>query len=346
MLFLLQEGLRLVAQIDRNFVRARPWKVWPRLLAYALFEGRPLTTRGRWINPLVFAAYRLWSWLPLANRAPDPVFILGLGRSGTTVLGTILALHRDVGYLNEPKALWHAALGDDDLIGSYSRAPGRYRMSAADATPGPSRRLRRYYSAFLGLSRCRRVVDKYPELLFRLGLVDAVFPGARKIVLLRNGADTCQSIEAWSVRNGRGARDECRDWWGRDRRKWRLLVEQLIAPDPYFADTLAEIRALDRHVDMAAVEWIATMREAQRLQDRGDGSVLFVRYEELSSCPRKVIGEILAFCGFSPDETVMAYAQSVLRPRAAYPPLLLNPAIQPAFDATMATWGYQGRVCQ
>ncbi len=211
----------MVAQIDATFVRARPWKVWPRLLAYVLFEGRPLTTRGRWINPLVFAGYRLWSALPLHHRELRPIFILGVGRSGTTILGTILALHRDVGYLNEPKALWQAALGDDDLIGSYSERPGRYRMTRADAGENVVRRLHRYYRAFLWLSRSRRIVDKYPELLFRNAMIDAAFPGARKILLLRDGADTCQSIKAWSEGLSRGDID----WWGRDRRKWHL-VEQ------------------------------------------------------------------------------------------------------------------------
>ncbi len=271
----------MVAQIDAAFAKARPWKLWPRLLAYVLFEGRPLTTRGRWINPLVFAGYRLWSALPLRGRELRPIFILGVGRSGTTILGTILALHRDVGYLNEPKALWHAALGDDDLIGSYSDQPGRYRMSGTDAGVKAVRSLHRNYRAFLWLSGCRRVVDKYPELLFRNAMIDAAFPGAKKILLLRNGADTCQSIAAWS--ENLGGKDG--GWWGRDRQKWHLLVEQLVAPDPYFAPALAQIRVLTRHVDMAAVEWIVTMREAARLQAEGASGLLVVRYEELVHDP-------------------------------------------------------------
>ncbi len=327
----------MVAQIDSKFVHARPWKVWPRLLAYALFEGRPLTTRGRWINPLVFAAYRLWAWLPFANRAQDPVFILGVGRSGTTILGTILALHRDVGYLNEPKALWQAALGDDDLIGSYSQKSGRYRMDARDATARATRRLRRYYSAFLGLSRSRRVVDKYPELLFRNGLIDAVFPLARKIVLIRNGMDTCQSVQRWCDRH---ARRDTTDWWGLKRRKWHILVDELVVSDPALARDAPAIRALTRQVDMAAVEWIVTMREALRLHRARDQKTMFVRYEELAACPQRVMREILAFCVLSPDQTMLDYAQDVLRPRPPYPPVALDPAVQPHMAETMERLGY------
>ena len=326
----------MVAQIDAAFAKARPWKLWPRLLAYVLFEGRPLTTRGRWINPLVFAGYRLWSALPLRGRELRPIFILGVGRSGTTILGTILALHRHVGYLNEPKALWHAALGDDDLIGSYSSRPGRYRMTRDDARAGPVRRLHRYYRAFLWLSGSRRVVDKYPELLFRTDLIDAAFPGAQKILLLRNGADTCQSIAAWSARrDGSGS-----DWWGRDRRKWHLLVEQLVAPDPFFAPALAQIRALTRHVDMAAVEWIVTMREAARLQAQAAAGLTVVRYEELVREPRRVLSEVLAFCDLPPDEVMLNYGERMLAPRAAHSCPDLDAAVAPLFGETMRASGY------
>ena len=148
----------MVAQIDTKFIRARPWKLWSRLLAYALFEGRPLTTRGRWINPLVFAGYRLWSVLPLRKRDLRPIFVMGVGRSGTTVLGTILALHPDVGYLNEPKALWHAALGDDDgsllvKVASLGVAAVPGRMQNGGKRAGAKRQVqgRRYVEAGLRL---------------------------------------------------------------------------------------------------------------------------------------------------------------------------------------------------
>ncbi len=329
----------MVAQIDAAFAKARPWKLWPRLLAYVLFEGRPLTTRGRWINPLVFAGYRLWSALPLRGRELRPIFILGVGRSGTTILGTILALHRDVGYLNEPKALWHAALGDDDLIGSYSDQPGRYRMSGTDAGVKAVRSLHRNYRAFLWLSGSRRVVDKYPELLFRSAMIDAAFPGAKKILLLRNGADTCQSIAAWSEKLG--GKDG--GWWGRDRQKWHLLVEQLVAPDSYFAPALAQIRVLTRHVDMAAVEWIVTMREAARLQAKGASGLLVVRYEELVHAPRRVLSDILAFCELPHDDIMLRFGARVLDPRAAHPCPDLDAALVPLFAETMREFGYISR---
>ncbi|MGR3661861.1 MAG: sulfotransferase family protein [Paracoccaceae bacterium] len=327
----------MVAQIDAKFIRARPWKIWSRLLAYALFEGRPLTTRGRWINPLVFAGYRLWSVLPLRKRDLRPIFVMGVGRSGTTVLGTVLALHRDVGYLNEPKALWHAALGDDDLIGSYGATPGRYIMTGADGKNGRAKRLRRFYQAFLRLSFSRRIVDKYPELIFRNGLIDVAFPDARKVVLLRNGTDICQSIENWPKAHGQADAD----WWGLNDQKWHLLVEELVMPDAFFADVLPVIRQLGRHVDRAAVEWMVTMREADRLRVSGARGFLFIRYEDLVAAPYQILCEILDFCDLSQDRLMLGYSTRILKPRRRHVPPNLNPVILPLFNQTMKTMGYK-----
>ncbi len=330
----------MVAQIDRKFFAARPWKIWPRLVAYTLFEGRPLTTRGRWINPLVFAGYRFWSLVPISPREVRPIFILGTGRSGTTVLGSVLSLHRDVGYLNEPKALWQAALGDDDLIGSYTRKPGRYRMGRGDVTARKRRRLHRFYNAFLGLSGSRRIVDKYPELLFRTDLLDQVFPNARKIILVRHGAETCQSIRDWSAENGQTDDAGTADWWGLNDRKWHLLLRDVIKPDPAFSDLLPSLGYFNTGVDRAALEWIASMREALRLAQADRSGTLLLRYEDLVERPEEIIAGICDFCGLDQDESVLTYATETLAPRPPRTAPPLHSSLRPLFQQTLDDLGY------
>ena len=214
----------MVAQVDNLYVRLRLWKLWSRLVSYALFEGRPLTTKGGWINPLVFAHFAIEKRLPQLRRVKRPVFILGTGRSGTTVLGIVLSMHREAGFLNEPKALWHAIHPKEDLIGSYSRGVAHYRLGEADANPDMKRSANRLFGAYLAATLSRRVVDKYPELIFRVPFVRALFPDAKFLFLVRNGWDTCHSIEGWSNRLGEQVADETHDWWGVDRRKWNMLV--------------------------------------------------------------------------------------------------------------------------
>ena len=330
----------MIAQLDRTYITMRPTKIWTRLLAYFLFEGRPLTTRGRWINPLVFAAHRLWSWLPMTTKDVRPIFILGVGRSGTTILGTILGMHRDVGYLNEPKALWQAALGDDDVIGSYSDAPGRFRMKATDASSIKRLRLHRSYRAFQRLSGSRRVADKYPELIFRTAFVDQVLPDAKKLVLVRNGAETIQSIRNWSERKGTYHDGLHHDWWGLDDRKWTLMVEQLIEPDPFFAPALDIIPTLTDHLDRAAIEWIVTMRELASLRAAKCPGLMVVHYSDLVARPQLTLEVISSYCGLRDDPKMFAYAKSVLKPAKPYAAPRLHPAIQPLFDETMLASGF------
>src|SRR5947209_17022299 len=99
-----------------------------------MLEGRSLTTHGRWINPLVFAHLTFEKHLPQLKEVEKPIFIVGMGRTGTTILGLLLSIHRDVGFLNEPKALWHVAYPYEDVNGNFSRAASKFHLAAEDAT--------------------------------------------------------------------------------------------------------------------------------------------------------------------------------------------------------------------
>ena len=125
----------MVAQLDRTYLRYRPSRVWARLVSYALFEGRPLTTKGQWFNPIVFGLAKVLRRLPPIVEVREPLYVVGTGRSGTTILGIILSMHPDVGFLNEPKALWAGLHDEEDLIGSYNDNKANYRLGTADATP-------------------------------------------------------------------------------------------------------------------------------------------------------------------------------------------------------------------
>ncbi len=190
----------MIAQIDDRYLNTRFWNLWSRMESYVFFEGRPLTTRGRWINPLVFAQFHIWKRLPQVKKVKKPIFILGTGRSGTTVLGIVLSMHREVGFLNEPKALWHAIHPREDLIGNYTLDAACYRLGTADATDLRRKWIHRIYGVYLSATFSTRVVDKYPELIFRVPFIKALFPDAKFIFLMRNGWDTCRSIVGWSMR--------------------------------------------------------------------------------------------------------------------------------------------------
>ena len=333
----------MVAQIDGSYIRTRPSRLWARLLSYVLFEGRPLTTRGQWINPLVFAGFAAARALPQMKRVAAPVVILGAGRSGTTIRGVLMSMHRDVGFLNEPKAMWHAALsGGEDLIGSYDRGPARYRLDATDATPAVARAMHRQYGAYLRATLTRRVVDKYPELVFRLPFVRALFPDARFLFIARGGWDTCGSIRGWSARLGETRGGELHDWWGADGRKWRLLVEQIVPEHPDLAPHADEMMGWTAQEHRAVVEWIVTMREGLALARAHPDCVLHVPYEALCADPRGWMTRIAAFCGLAQDETFVEHAARTLSPAPPRAPFALPACLDAPFAQTMAALGYGG----
>lgn len=330
----------MVAQINSAYIGARPWKLISRLLSYLLFEGRPLTTKGRWINPLVFALFRFAKHLPAVRKVREPVFILGTGRSGTTVLGIVLSIHREVGFLNEPKALWHVVHPNEDLIGNYTQEAARYRLGAADATNVRRNWIHRVYGAYLAATCSQRVVDKYPELIFRVPFVKALFPDAKFVFLMRNGWDTCRSIERWSERLGKHVNGESHDWWGVKRRKWRLLVEQIVPEHADLALHRAEIAKFTKQSDMAAVEWIVTMREGLTLLENNPAEVMGIRFEDLSQQPESVLRKLGEFLGLADDAVFLEYGKKMLHSVSDAGAFDLHPLLVAPFNETMERLGY------
>lgn len=305
-----------------------------------------MTTRGQWFNHIILAQFRLAAWRPVRKPVIDPILILGTGRSGTTILGKVLSMHRDCLFLNEAKALWHAVYGHEDVIGTYTNGPAKYVLDESDATVAYRRSLPRVYRWCQFWCRPEvwgdntlRIVDKYPELIFRLPFVQAACPEMKPVFLVRNGNDTLTSITKWSQRAGVEAKGGgTDDWWGRNRRKWDLLVRDVVAHDDLLAPYADTIARFTRHEDMAAVEWIVTMRRGLETQAEFDTHLL--RFEDLCSNPRQVLSELCAFAGLGADETFLAYAQRVLSPVPPRQTVELHPLIQPAFDDTMTRLGY------
>lgn len=119
-----------------------------------------------------------------------PIFVIGMPRSGTTLIEQILASHPDVFGAGERADFRHAVeavLGD----GHPEAAPG-----------APASRLRaignRYLDGVgaLAPSRARRIVDKMPTNFLFAGMIAMALPNARIIHASRDPADTCVSCFA------------------------------------------------------------------------------------------------------------------------------------------------------
>jgi tetratricopeptide (TPR) repeat protein len=117
----------------------------------------------------------------LGNPTRLPVFIVGMPRSGTSLVEQIAASHSRVFGAGELRDIGQIAAGLEPILGEQKRAAVR---SLADAHLERLRSLER---------DAERVIDKLPDNLFRLGVIATLFPAARVIFCRRDPRDICLS---------------------------------------------------------------------------------------------------------------------------------------------------------
>jgi tetratricopeptide (TPR) repeat protein len=123
-----------------------------------------------------------------ANASTRPVFIVGMLRSGTSLVEQILASHPQVFGAGE-LMFWGERLAAATARACAADAPEiRGDDGLATATANYLELLRRTSADAV------RVVDKMPTNFLSLGLIHAALPRARIIHMRRNPVDTCLSI--------------------------------------------------------------------------------------------------------------------------------------------------------
>lgn len=291
-------------------------------------------------NPVVLTWLRALAHLPLAVEHQEPIFIVGTGRSGTTLLGILLASHPRLAFLNEPKAAWFVANGDDDLIGTYTDAPGRYVLDEMDARPKAANRIRSIHSWYRRLAFGSRVVDKYPELVFRPRYVRSIFPKAKWVFVARNGWDTASSVGLWSDGMAKDRDGKREDWWGVDDKKWREFVAQIVGKDEEWAPRQAEILEMTDHRTRAVIEWIFSMEAGIALVRNKPESATMLRYEDLCERTEGELGGLFAFLGEPLPPQVVDFATARVTDSRRHGEFNLPAWIHPRFMANMHELGY------
>lgn len=131
------------------------------------------------------------------QREPEhditPVFIVGMPRSGTTLIEQILSSHSGVGAGGELPYLHRI---ENSLVSASKSAGQSYPQNVADLTVETMQDFAGQYVNFIkrfAVEQARYLTDKMPPNFMNLGLVSMMFPNAKIIHARRDPIDTCLS---------------------------------------------------------------------------------------------------------------------------------------------------------
>lgn len=202
------------------------------------------------------------------SKAPDPIFIVGLPRAGSTLLEQILASHSQVdGTFELP-----------NIIALSHKLRGHKKVDAADGYPNcltnlSAAELREFGEKYIEDTRIHRkdapyFIDKMPNNFRHIGLIHLILPNAKIIDARRDPMDCCFSG-----------------------------FKQLFAEGQEFTYGLTEIgRYYTGYVDLMK-HWDSVL----------PGKVLRVQYEDVVADLENQVRRLLDYCELPFEETCLEF---------------------------------------
>jgi tetratricopeptide (TPR) repeat protein len=198
-----------------------------------------------------FTADYLASNASLGTDDARPIMILGMPRSGTTLVEQIVSSHPSVSAGGEIQ-FW---IDQGDML---------LKQGLAEGVTDNAGRLASAYRAELDRisSEAARITDKNPYNFFWIGLVRLAFPKARIIHCRRHAVDTCLSIYTthFAVRTGYGSDRRDLVFYYRQYRRlmrhWNSVLPPGTMFDVQYEDLIADPERWSRAlIDFCELDW-------------------------------------------------------------------------------------------
>jgi len=184
---------------------------------------------------------------------PQPIFICGMFRSGSTLTEQVLARHPRV-----------TAGGELDLLPALARGElAPFPAAMQGITPGRREALAAAYLAALAqrFPGAQYVTDKRPDNFLYIGLIKRLFPAAKIICTTRDPLDNCLSIYFLHLDQRMGYALDLMDighYYAQYRRllaHWRMLYGADILEFDYDALVREPQPAIERLLAFCGLEW-------------------------------------------------------------------------------------------
>lgn len=238
---------------------------------------------------------RVFAFL-LAKEIKRPVFILGCGRSGTTILGMALSKHSSITYLNERRDLWAEVYPATDIWTHQATSRnGKINLTSEDTNKAKSLMLRKlFYRETVKTSR-PLLVEKLPINNFRVDFIYSIFPDARFIHIYRNGLEVARSVQKLSEMN---------QWFGTNEYKWEQLIKY--ARKAKATENLPELCGNNYYKGL--LEWrLGTESVVNFLGALQDDKYMEISYAKFVDEPVGVIKKIFSYLQISNDPQVIDF---------------------------------------
>jgi hypothetical protein len=216
-----------------------------------------------------------------------PMFIVSAPRSGSTLLFELLARSPDVWTIGGEN---HAILEGIAPLHPANRRWESNRLLRADATPEIASRLRQGFAGGRATGVGGRFIEKTPKNSLRIPFLDAVFPDALFVHLVRDALPTMSSmLDAWRSQRFT-TYPELPGWSGP---AWTMLLfpgwRDGIG-QPLARTVVEQWRAAHRHIveDLRAIP-------SQRQYA--------LRYEDLLENPKATLARLVNFAGLAWDDS-------------------------------------------
>ncbi len=141
-------------------------------------------------DPDLFARGRNW-----VEPEPRPVFVVGLPRSGTTLVEQILASHPGIHGAGELRDVGQIFQSLPDLVGLTAGDSFDALNCLGPVSANAAARIYLERLDALAPATSTRVIDKMPDNIRFLGLIALLWPGARVIVCRRDLRDI--AVSCW-----------------------------------------------------------------------------------------------------------------------------------------------------
>jgi len=235
-----------------------------------------------------------------------PIFIVGSGRSGTTLLYNLLAVHPDVCWFSEftdkypdnpygavlQKLLQMPIIGirlqravmsesapffikpseGSTIYDNYSGFVRHKRSTEKDRSGEVENKFKLTIKKHLMATGKSRFINKQPANTQRIRLIHALFPDAYFVHIIRDGRGLANSLIQT-------------DWWQNTQLWWM------------HGQKPSEIKRYKRNpIKLCALHWKHNVIEVRRSKKLLGKRYMEIRYEKLISDPRGAVKNILQFC--------------------------------------------------